>query len=312
VTQAAPPGRPPSFPGLPPLFPRAHQLQLLANVARRRSTLLIAPTGAGKTLANFLPSLVALAQRAPLAPTPSVHTLYVSPLKALASDVARNLIAPISEIGLPVTVETRTGDTPIARKQRQRQRPPDLLLTTPEQVALLLSHADAARLFAVAIWCLQRQGRLDLDALFAEDMLGDDLEAWLAESNLMRRTFRLNAVIAGLIERRHLGRTKNARQVTVSSDLIYDVLRKHDPHHILLQAAWEDAATGLLDMRRLGEFLRRIKGRIRYKALSHVSPLAVPALLEIGQELINARGVAHAILREATEALVGEAMQAGE
>src|SRR5262245_3596253 len=144
--------------GLPPPFldwfvrrgwqPREHQLQLLTNVARRRSTLLIAPTGAGKTLAGFLPSLVALAQRAPLAPAHSVHTHYVSPLKALASDVARNLIAPIAEMGLPVTVETRTGDTPIARKQRQRQRPPDLLLTTPEQVALLLSHADAARLFA--------------------------------------------------------------------------------------------------------------------------------------------------------------------
>src|SRR5262245_19831762 len=144
--------------GLPPPFldwfvrrgwqPREHQLQLLTIVARRRSTRLIAPTGAGKTLAGFLPSLVALAQRAPLAPAHSVHTLYVSPLKALASDVARNLIAPIAEMGLPVTVETRTGDTPIARKQRQRQRPPDLLLTTPEQVALLLSHADAARLFA--------------------------------------------------------------------------------------------------------------------------------------------------------------------
>src|SRR5262245_34311612 len=832
-------------PRLPPSFidwfarrgwqPREHQLQLLTNVARRRSTLLIAPTGAGKTLAGFLPSLVALAQRAPLAPAHSVHTHYVSPLKALASDVARNLIAPIAEMGLPVTVETRTGDTPIARKQRQRQRPPDLLLTTPEQVALLLSHADAARLFAglktiivdeihalapnkrgdlfaldlarlqiiapeqvriglsatvarpselraylvpqnsmaatclahlievgggqpheidmlqtatalpwaghttryaapdilnairahrlallfvntrsqaellfqelwrlnehnlpialhhgsldaaqrrkveaaisagrlravvststldlgvdwgsvdlvinvgapkgasrllqrvgrsnhrleeasrallvpsnrfevlecraaidaaqagthdavcdrtgaldvlaqhvlgmacsgpiqtdslyrevrsaapyrnlprqtfdrvldfstggyalrayeryarlrptgggllrlahprlaqhyrmnvgtivaapmikvrlagrrgnrrpgtvplaggrllgeveeyfveqlkvgdtfafagevlrfegmqntdafvtrtsdpdpmipsyeggkfplsthladrvrsllaepgrwrqlpqavrdwllrqqevsalpapgevliesfararrhylvaypfegrlahqtlgmlltrrldrsgarplgfvandyaLAIWCLadvsdlQRRGRLDLDVLFAEDMLGDDLEAWLAESNLMRRTFRLNAVIAGLIERRHHGRTKSARQVTISSDLIYDVLRKHDPRHILLQAAWEDAATGLLEIRRLGEFLRRIKGRIRYKALSHVSPLAVPVLLEIGRELVNARGVADAILREAAGALVGEAMQAGE
>jgi ATP-dependent helicase Lhr and Lhr-like helicase len=830
---------------LPPLFtdwfarrgwqPRAHQLQLLANVAQRRSTLLIAPTGAGKTLAGFLPSLAALAQRTPLAPAHSVHTLYVSPLKALASDVARNLIAPISEMDLPVTVETRTGDTPIARKQRQRQRPPDLLLTTPEQVALLLSHADAARVFAglktiivdeihalapnkrgdllaldlarlqsiapahvriglsatvarpselraylvpqnrmaatllahliavggghphqinmlhadtalpwaghtaryaapamlaairahrlsllfvntrsqaellfqelwrlnehnlpialhhgsldaaqrrkveaaisagrlravvststldlgvdwgsvdlvinvgapkgvsrllqrvgrsnhrleeasrallipsnrfevlecraaidaaqagtqdavcnrtgaldvlaqhvwgmacsgpiqmaslyrevrsaapyrnlsrrtfdqvldfvstggyalrayeryarlrpigpnllrlahprlarqyrmnvgtiveapkitirlaprrrskrlrasalaggrvlgeieeyfveqlkvgdtfafagevlrfeslqntdafvtrtshpepmipayeggklplsthladrvrallaephrwqqlpqavcdwllcqqerssvpaagevliesfararrhylvaypfegrlahqtlgmlltrrldrsgarplgfvandyaLAIWCLadvgelQRQGRLDLDVLFAEDMLGDDLEAWLAESNLMRRTFRLNAVIAGLIERRHQGRTKSARQVTISSDLIYDVLRKHDPRHILLQAAWDDAATGLLDIRRLGEFLRRIKGHIRYKALNHVSPLAVPVLLEIGRELVNAGGIADAILREASEALVGEAMQAG-
>ena len=171
--------------------------------------------------------------------------------------------------------------------------------------------------YALAIWSLgdvadlQRQGRLDLAALFAEDMLGDDLEAWLAELSLMRRTFRINAVIAGLIERRHGGRIKSGRQVTVSSDLIYDVLRKHDPRHILLEAAWEDAATGLLDIRRLGEFLRRIKGRIRYKALDHVSPLAVPVLLEIGQELVNAKGAAESILREAADALVREAMQEG-
>jgi ATP-dependent helicase Lhr and Lhr-like helicase len=171
--------------------------------------------------------------------------------------------------------------------------------------------------YALAIWSLrdvadlQRRGRLDLAALFAEDMLGDDLEAWLAESSLMRRTFRINAVIAGLIERRHGGRSKSGRQVTIASDLIYEVLRKHDPRHILLEAAWEDAAAGLLDIRRLGEFLRRIKGHIRYKALEHVSPLAVPALLEIGQELVNAKGVAEGILREAADALVREAMQGG-
>lgn len=123
--------------------PRAHQLGLLANVAQRRSTLLIAPTGAGKTLAGFLPSLVALTDRPRPANGRSIHTLYISPLKALTSDITRNLMVPLTEMGLPITVETRTGDTPIARKQRQRRRRPDLLLTTPEQIALLLSHADA-------------------------------------------------------------------------------------------------------------------------------------------------------------------------
>jgi ATP-dependent Lhr-like helicase len=117
-------------------------------VAQRRSTLLIAPTGAGKTLAGFLPSLVALTGCPRPAGGHSIHTLYVSPLKALTSDIARNLMAPLTEMGLPITVETRTGDTPIARKQRQRRRPPDLLLTTPEQIALLLSHAEASRIFA--------------------------------------------------------------------------------------------------------------------------------------------------------------------
>jgi ATP-dependent Lhr-like helicase len=142
-------------------------------------------------------------------------------------------------------------------------------------------------------------------------MLGDDLEEWLAASNLMKRTFRLNAVIAGLIERRHGGKVKSGRQVTISSDLIYDVLRKHDPGHILLEAAWADAATGLLDVERLGGFLRRIKGRIRYKALAHVSPLAVPVLLEIGQELVNAKGLAEGILRQAADALLREAIEEG-
>jgi ATP-dependent Lhr-like helicase len=171
--------------------------------------------------------------------------------------------------------------------------------------------------YALAVWGmadvaeLERAGRIDLGELFAEDMLGDDLDAWLAESSLMKRTFRINAVISGLIERRHPGRVKSGRQMTVSSDLIYDVLRKHDPGHILLEAAWADAATGLLDIGRLGDFLRRTKGRIRYRALTHVSPLAVPVLLEIGQELVYGGGVADAMLREAADELVREAMQRG-
>ena len=173
--------------------------------------------------------------------------------------------------------------------------------------------------YALAVWGLsdiaglERAGRLDIGELFAEDMLGDDLEAWLAESSLMKRTFRINAVIAGLIERRHPGRTKTGRQVTVSSDLIYDVLRKHDPRHILLEAAWADAATGLLDLARLGEFLRRIEGRIRYQALSHVSPLAVPVLLEIGVEMVYGGSAAEDMLRAAARDLIREAtLGAGE
>ena len=96
--------------------------------------------------------------------------------------------------------------------------------------------------------------------------------------------------------------------MTISSDLIYDVLRKHDPGHILLEAAWADAATGLLDIGRLGDFLKRIKGNIRYKALDRVSPLAVPVLLEIGRELVYTGGTAEHILREAADDLVREAM----
>ncbi len=147
---------------LPPAFrawfaargwtPRSHQLDLLRIARAGRSALLVAPTGAGKTLAGFLPSLVALSERAaakaePKAPR-GLHTLYVSPLKALAVDIARNLDTPIAEMALPVRVETRTGDTPAHKRTRQISRPPDILLTTPEQLALLIAHRDAAAFFS--------------------------------------------------------------------------------------------------------------------------------------------------------------------
>ena len=108
------------------------------------SALLIAPTGGGKTLAGFLPSLVELSEK----PFAGLHTLYISPLKALAVDIARNLTAPVEEMGLPITIETRTGDTPANRRARQRENPPNILLTTPESLTLLLSLADADTLFA--------------------------------------------------------------------------------------------------------------------------------------------------------------------
>jgi ATP-dependent helicase Lhr and Lhr-like helicase len=150
-------------------------------------------------------------------------------------------------------------------------------------------------------------GQISLDGLFEEDMLGDDLEAWLAESALMKRTFRMCAVIAGLIERRHPGREKSGRQVTMSTDLIYDVLMKHDPGHILIEAARTDAATGLLDIGRLGDFLRRIRGSIVHRDLVRVSPLSVPILLEIGREPVGHLG-REDLLREAAEDLIREAM----
>lgn len=148
--------------------------------------------------------------------------------------------------------------------------------------------------------------RLKLDDLFSEDMLGDDLDAWLAESSLMKRTFRLAAVISGLVERQYPGARKSGRQVTISTDLIYDVLRQHDPKHILLEAAWADAATGLLDIARLGEFLSRIRGRIRHQPLQQVSPLSVPILLEIGREPVMGASQDY-LLRMATAKLVSEA-----
>jgi ATP-dependent Lhr-like helicase len=166
----------------------------------------------------------------------------------------------------------------------------------------------SANEYALGIWALRDMGGVDMDRLFDEDMLGDDLEAWLAESNLYKRTFRNCAIIAGLIERRFPGREKTGRQVTFSSDLIYDVLREHEPDHILLRATHEDAATGLLDIARLSEMLARVKGHIVTRNLPRVSPLAVPALLEISKEMVA--GEAHEdILHEAEESLIAEAMR---
>ncbi len=119
-----------------------HQQALLQDDARCR--LLVAPTGAGKTLAGFLPSLVDLSQH----PRDGLHTLYVSPLKALATDIRRNLGTPVEEMGLAIRVEDRTGDTSQAVKRRQRTDPPHLLLTTPESLSLLLSQPESHRVFA--------------------------------------------------------------------------------------------------------------------------------------------------------------------
>jgi hypothetical protein len=114
--------------------PTACQARAWDAIAAGQHTLIAAPTGSGKTLAGFLPSLIDL-----MAPRPvrRLHTLYISPLKALAVDVARNLETPAAEMGLPIRIEARTGDTPSDRKARQRAKPPHILLTTPESLALL-------------------------------------------------------------------------------------------------------------------------------------------------------------------------------
>nr|WP_244636633.1 ligase-associated DNA damage response DEXH box helicase [Limoniibacter endophyticus] len=168
--------------------------------------------------------------------------------------------------------------------------------------------------YALCIWALSdlgaafANGEIDLADLFDEDMLGDDLDAWLAESWLLKRTFRACALISGLIEKRQPGKEKTGRQVTVSTDLVYDVLRRHEPDHILLQATRADAATGLLDVRRLGEMLKRIKGHLVHERLEHISPLALPVLLEIGRERV--KGAAEDALLAATEEeLIEEVMQ---
>lgn len=160
--------------------------------------------------------------------------------------------------------------------------------------------------YSLSVWGLKDMSQFDMAALFDEDMLGDDLEAWLAESSLMKRTFRDCAVIAGLIEQRFPGQEKTSRQMTISSDLLYNVLHEHEPDHILLKATWNDASAGLLDLKRLSVLLDRIKGNLLHKSLEQISPLAVPVMLEIGRVPIYGEAT-EAILKDAAEDLIAEA-----
>jgi ATP-dependent helicase Lhr and Lhr-like helicase len=180
--------------------PRTHQLAMLAEARAGRHALLVAATGAGKTLSGFLPTLADLIEQ----PTDGLHTLYISPLKALAVDIQRNLMAPVEEMGLDIRVETRTGDTPSDRKARQRVKPPQILLTTPESLSLLLSYPDSFTMFEglqtivvdevhafatgkrgdLLNLCMARLGRIAPDsrrvALSATVADADGYRAWLA------------------------------------------------------------------------------------------------------------------------------------
>ncbi len=128
----------------------------------------------------------------------------------------------------------------------------------------------------------------------------------MAESSMLRRTFRNVAVVAGLVDRHIPGAEKSRKQVTVNTDLIYDVLRKHQPDHVLLRATRADAASGLIDLTRVGRMLARVKGRVVHMALSRVSPLAVPVLLEIGRESVRSADDEERLLAE-VEAVIAEA-----
>ena len=161
-------------------IPHPHQLALLARAADP-ATLLVAPTGGGKTLAGFLPSLVELGP----APPPGLHTIYVSPLKALAADIRRNLAAPLAERDLRVRVEDRTGDTAARERARQRVDPPHILLTTPESLALMLSYEQAPHIFAATTRVI-----VDESHALAELKRGDQLMLGLARLQSLAPTLR--------------------------------------------------------------------------------------------------------------------------
>jgi len=159
--------------------------------------------------------------------------------------------------------------------------------------------------YAFAIWSLKPVA--DPRPLFSPDILRDEFIDWIEQSALLKRAFREVAVISGLVERQHPGKRKSGRQVTFSTDLIYDVLRKYEPDHLLLEAAWADARARMTDVGRLGALLDRAASSIVHKVLPHVSPLAIPVLVLIGRESVSAPDTDDAVLVEA-EALAAEAM----
>jgi len=181
-----------------------------------------------------------------------------------------------------------------------------MLLTRRMERAGLAPLGFVATDYLLAVWSLRPA--VDIDSLFSQDMLGDDLEEWMDESSVLRRTFRNVAVIAGLIERRHPGHEKTGKQVTFNSDLIYNVLRSYEPQHLLLRATREDAARGFVDLRRLAAMLARVQGQITVKRLDRVSPLAVPVLLEIGKESVYGSAIDE-LLDESAIALIEEATE---
>ena len=181
--------------------PRGHQLAMIEAARTGRDVLLIAPTGGGKTLAGFLPSLIDLADRPKPNTPPGLHTLYISPLKALATDVARNLMAPVADMALPIRIEARTGDMDVAKRQRQRLHPPEMLLTTPEQLALFCAwegsagyFADLKRVIIDEIHAIHASKRGDLLSLglarlqhFAPNLSRVGLSATVNDPDMLRR-----------------------------------------------------------------------------------------------------------------------------
>jgi ATP-dependent Lhr-like helicase len=144
----------------------------------------------------------------------------------------------------------------------------------------------------LGVWGLERVA--DPAALLTGDIVAEELEAWIKATPFLRRAFRDVAIVSGLVERQQPGQRKSGRAMTVSTDLIYDVLQKHEPGHLLLEAAWMEASARLTDFARLDRLLKRAESELLVQHLDRVSPLAVPALLQIGRE--GVRGMAEDVL----------------
>ncbi len=181
-----------------------------------------------------------------------------------------------------------------------------MLLTRRMETRGLKPIGFVANDYALACWSVE--SITDPAPLFSADILEDEFFDWIEGSYLLKRAFREVAVISGLVDRQHPGKRKTGKQVTFSTDLIFDVLRKYEPDHLLMQAAWDDARARMTDVARLGDLLDRAAGSMVHVDLDRVSPLAVPVLVMIGREHVAQGATDDALLIEA-ESLIEEAMR---
>ncbi len=184
-----------------------------------------------------------------------------------------------------------------------------MLITARMEALGLMPGGFVANDYSLAVWGLKPV--IDPRPLLSPDILTEEFIDWVQESHLLRRAFREVAVIGGLVERQHPGKRKTGRQVTFSTDLIYDVLRKYEPDHVLIQAAWADARSKMTDVARLGDLLDTAAERLDHVTLDYVSPLAVPVMVMIGREAVPQGGADDELLLEA-ETLAGAAMRVAE
>jgi ATP-dependent Lhr-like helicase len=181
-----------------------------------------------------------------------------------------------------------------------------MLITRRMEDRGLLPAGFVANDYCLAVWGLKP---VDNPApLLSPDILTDEFVKWVTESHLLRRAFREVAVISGLVERQHPGTRKTGKQVTFSTDLIYDVLKKYEPDHVLLEAAWADARARMTDVGRLADLLERSERELVHVSLDRVSPLAVPVMTMIGREAVPQGAVDDELLLEA-EGLIAAAMR---
>ena len=162
-----------------------------------------------------------------------------------------------------------------------------MLITKRMEDMGLMPGGFVANDYSLAVWGLKPVD--DPRPLLSPDILTEEFIDWVQDLHLLRRAFREVAVIGGLVERQHPGKRKTGRQVTFSTDLIYDVLRKYEPDHVLIEAAWADARTRMTDIGRLGDLLDSAAERLDHVTLDRVSPLAVPVMVMIGRECAAGR-----------------------